>query len=143
MDGFVYVIGEPGSSVVKIGLTWGSLEKRLYEIQLMSPVRLRVLWSCAGDNWVETGLHRRFADRRTHGEWFDFGDEDPISAISSAAPEVIAAVEQMWAAPRPRNKTAKSKQGRQACAYCKHPGHRRGKCLHAPVATSPPCACRH
>ena len=79
----VYVIGGPGSSVVKIGRTT-NLSRRLTAIQSMSPLPLRVLVTFAGGSPLESALHRHFRTLRTHGEWFDFGDAEPVPAIEAA-----------------------------------------------------------
>lgn len=79
----VYVIGAPGASMVKIGRT-RNLTRRLEAIQRMSPTPLSVLWAHAGGSELEAGLHRFFAEFRSHGEWFDFGDQDPIQAVEEA-----------------------------------------------------------
>lgn len=77
----VYLIGaESGGGLVKIGRSYW-VAKRLEDIQRMSPVRLAVLWSTPGDGEMETRLHRAFAARRSHGEWFDFGFDDPIETV--------------------------------------------------------------
>lgn len=82
-DERVYVIGSPGISVVKIGWT-SNLPKRLATLRHMSPVPLNVLWSTPAADGMEYGLHGLFADIRSHGEWFDFGNQDPVAAISRA-----------------------------------------------------------
>lgn len=79
----VYIIGSPGSSVVKLGTTT-QLAKRLRALQLSSPVPLEVLWSTPGDRASEAALHEHFAHLREHGEWFDFGDADPVRAVRAA-----------------------------------------------------------
>jgi hypothetical protein len=78
---FVYVIGP---SVVKIGTT-DDLSARLAALQTCSPVKLAVLWSTVADDGaqMEGQLHRAFADRRLHGEWFDLG-RDAIHQVEAA-----------------------------------------------------------
>jgi len=88
-ENVVYVIGPPMSNRVKIG-TSGSVGRRLPEIQRSSPLVLELLWHTPGDMRLEKALHRRFKDKRIHGEWFDFGDEDPVEAISAAVEELRA-----------------------------------------------------
>ncbi|MDX3585996.1 GIY-YIG nuclease family protein [Streptomyces europaeiscabiei] len=78
----VYVLGTPGSNTVKIGRTT-NLAKRVADIQRMSPVLLQALWTHPGGHELETGLHRHFKARRSHGEWFVF-DSDPVEAVRSA-----------------------------------------------------------
>jgi hypothetical protein len=79
----VYVIGSPGTSMVKIGRTT-NIANRLAAIQRMSPAHLAILWTHTGGCELETNLHRHFASRRSHGEWFDFGDEDPVQRVQEA-----------------------------------------------------------
>lgn len=80
----VYVIGQHGSSVVKIGTT-SSLQSRLKSLQSGYPLRLELLWHTSGGWGLEQFLHKCFAEKRLEGEWFDFGDQDPIDAVSEAA----------------------------------------------------------
>lgn len=72
----LYVIGQPGTAIVKIGKT-GNVESRLRAIQTGSPVPLAVLWWHVGGDELERPLHREFKEYRLHGEWFDFGVEEP------------------------------------------------------------------
>ncbi|WP_256123215.1 GIY-YIG nuclease family protein [Streptomyces sp. EN16] len=76
----VYLIGSPGSPLVKIGWT-DNPKRRLRHLQTGSPVPLEFLAVFEGGHIVEGELHRRFADRRRHGEWFDLGP-DPVAAVS-------------------------------------------------------------
>lgn len=89
-DDVVYVIGEEGSSIVKIGTT-SNLTTRLKGIQTGSPVRLSVIWTCTADWRLESFLHGIFQDLRMEGEWFDFEDADPIAEVSRAAERFFAA----------------------------------------------------
>lgn len=89
----VYVLGTPGSNIVKIGRTT-NLAKRVADIQRMSPVPLVVLWSCPGGHELETNLHRHFKTVRSHGEWFAFA-EDPVSLVRQAVES------RPWLRPRP------------------------------------------
>ncbi|WP_097982832.1 GIY-YIG nuclease family protein [Streptomyces sp. f150] len=79
----VYVIGDSRSGVVKIGTT-SNLQRRLSGLQTGSAYELRVLWSFGGGAELEAHLHRRFADRQMVGEWFDFGDSDPVEAVMAS-----------------------------------------------------------
>jgi len=79
----VYVIGTPGSDIVKIGRST-NLPKRLEAIRRMCPVPLEVLWRTPGGCDLEYGLHGHFASIRSHGEWFRFVDVDPVAAIRQA-----------------------------------------------------------
>ncbi|MEV8398862.1 GIY-YIG nuclease family protein [Streptomyces niveus] len=74
----VYVVGTPGSNIVKIGRTI-NIGKRMGELQRMSPVPLEVLWTHPGGHELETNLHRQFSALRTHGEWFAFGSNPVVS----------------------------------------------------------------
>lgn len=77
----VYVVGEAGSSVVKIGMT-KNIRKRLGSIQTHYPRPLEVLWTHHGGIELEEFLHERFRRLRIHGEWFDFGKRHPVEAVS-------------------------------------------------------------
>ncbi|MFJ6384660.1 GIY-YIG nuclease family protein [Kitasatospora sp. NPDC092039] len=80
----VYAIGSSASSLVKIGIT-KNLAKRLLQIRTMSPLPLSVIWQHeTEDMQLETKLHRHFADRRQHGEWFDLSDLATAQALDSA-----------------------------------------------------------
>lgn len=93
-DEWVYAIGSPGSHTIKIGRS-NDPQRRLCQIQTMSPVPLQLLWTRGGNHETETYLHHRFAEFRSHGEWFAFTN-DPITAL-----------EQAWAnfQPEPDRKT--------------------------------------
>ncbi|MFJ1900495.1 GIY-YIG nuclease family protein [Streptomyces sp. NPDC088115] len=95
---FVYVIGEPNSSTVKIGVA-EDVERRLRQIQYMSPVKLRVRWKCVGGYRLEQALHSHFASHRSHGEWFTF-TSDPVTEIRTAVETGAAMASPVL--PRPR-----------------------------------------
>ncbi|MFE4653587.1 GIY-YIG nuclease family protein [Streptomyces sp. NPDC056707] len=79
---YVYVIGVPGALTTKFGGT-SDLQRRLREIQNLSPVKLEVLWSCPGSNALEQAIHPHFAEARSHGKWFAF-ETDPLDLSRSA-----------------------------------------------------------
>ncbi|MGW7726253.1 GIY-YIG nuclease family protein [Streptomyces canus] len=78
----VYVIGEPDSLTVKIGVAL-NVKHRLAGIQRMSPVLLTTLWTHPGERRLEKRLHNHFREYRSHGEWFTF-PEDPLPLIQGA-----------------------------------------------------------
>lgn len=76
----VYLIGSPQSPLVKIG--WSdNPERRLRHLQTGSPVPLQLLALFEGGAVLEAALHRQFANKRRHGEWFDLGS-DPMTVVS-------------------------------------------------------------
>lgn len=79
----LYVIGQPGTAIVKIGRTT-NVGSRLRSIQTGSPVPLAVLWWHVGGDELEKPLHRKFKEYRLHGEWFDFGVEEPDILVEMA-----------------------------------------------------------
>lgn len=79
----VYMIGSDEHRHVKLGYTSGVVEKRLKGLRTGSPVALRVLWQCDGDQQLERRLHRAFKGQRRSGEWFDLGDS-PVQAVLAA-----------------------------------------------------------
>lgn len=84
----VYVIGASGSPVAKIGVS-ADPERRLRQIQSMSPLQLEILWTCPGGYPLEGRLHAQFRAYRSHGEWFDFQDLDPVKAVQDAVSEAL------------------------------------------------------
>lgn len=89
---WVYAIGSPGSHTIKIGRS-NAPQRRLSQIQTMSPVPLQLLWTRGGNHETETYLHRRFAKFRSHGEWFAFTD-DPIATLDQALADFQHATDQ-------------------------------------------------
>jgi hypothetical protein len=72
--GWIYIIGAHVGmdSLVKIGFTAGSAEKRMHTLQLGSPVELCVVTTFRGTRAQEQEMHRTFAEYRSHREWFRF-----------------------------------------------------------------------
>jgi hypothetical protein len=65
----LYFIGaEEGP--VKIGYA-RDLWARFRGIQNSCPIELKVLAACVGGRMMEREYHRRFAEHRLHGEWFE------------------------------------------------------------------------
>ncbi|MFF0087374.1 GIY-YIG nuclease family protein [Streptomyces canus] len=83
MEEQVYVIGAVDSPVAKIGVS-ADPERRLRQIQAMSPLRLEILWKCTGGYPLEGRLHARLRAYHSHGEWFDFQDRDPVAVVQTA-----------------------------------------------------------
>lgn len=72
--GLLYAIQAEGTSLVKIGYTTGSVEKRVKTLQTGQPFRLRVLDTVAVESEVhkqETLLHQFLKEQRRAGEWFE------------------------------------------------------------------------
>lgn len=95
MRPLIYVVAAPEVSPgrVKIGFTAGTTTARLRDLQTGSPVKLEVLYETEGNMSTERILHTLFAPRRIHGEWFDFGDLDPVTEVSGAVQLLRDAVE--------------------------------------------------
>ena len=79
----VYAIGSPQHGMVKIGTT-ANLPERMASLQTASPFPLVVLWTQEGGTDLERLLHSRLRHHRIHGEWFDFGGEDPVGRITKS-----------------------------------------------------------
>jgi hypothetical protein len=90
-DEWIYVIGCAESRLVKIGRSVDP-EQRRGTLQRSCPVQLAVLWQTPGNYQLENALHHRFFDHWSHGEWFDFGDQDPVELVNAAVsePEFLA-----------------------------------------------------
>jgi len=80
----LYVIGEgTGSGVVKIGKS-ADVQSRLTSLQTGCPVRLQILHVESDAGELESWLHDQFAQYRQHGEWFNFGANDPVATVRVA-----------------------------------------------------------
>ena len=71
--GFVYFVVAAFVGLVKIGYAGRDPDDRLASLQTGSPVPLERLAPVRGTRELEQELHKRFADLRTHGEWFQLG----------------------------------------------------------------------
>lgn len=84
----VYLMGCDAVELVKIGFS-NDVERRLREVQCMSPVELRVLWTAPGSRAVEAALHARFAAVRRQGEWFALGEHvEAVRKLEAAVREL-------------------------------------------------------
>ncbi|MFC8408612.1 GIY-YIG nuclease family protein [Streptomyces griseoincarnatus] len=81
---WLYLVGSDEVRPVKIGISLRP-ESRVADMQTGSPVVLRLLWKTPGSYDMEQDLHRAFDAYRLHGEWFDFGDEDPVPLVAGTA----------------------------------------------------------
>jgi DNA-binding Xre family transcriptional regulator len=76
--GILYAIKAVGTSLVKIGYTTGSVEKRLKILQTGQPFKLEVLCILPVESDVrgqEVLLHAFLAQEHRRGEWFELRDE--------------------------------------------------------------------
>ena len=73
--GYVYLLA--GGGYCKIGCSRNA-EKRRGQISPKLPFKVEPICTIvSGDMYgLETELHRRFADKRTNGEWFELDPED-------------------------------------------------------------------
>lgn len=71
--GYVYCIRDDEADAVKIGFSKNPIS-RLRQLQTANSRRLRLLCVFDTTQAFERSLHRSFAGRRLHGEWFR--DED-------------------------------------------------------------------
>lgn len=79
--------GEDGP--IKIGLTKGSAQDRLRNLQTGSASPLRILGVCDGDAARESSLHDEFRAFRIRGEWFR-SDPILIAAIGEIAEPIAS-----------------------------------------------------
>ncbi|MEU8718295.1 GIY-YIG nuclease family protein [Streptomyces sp. NPDC048663] len=82
MSGYVYVMGSAQWPYVKIGYSKDPA-KRLWFVQVGSPVRLELLATYEGGRTLEAALHRYFRRHQMNGEWFDLGDS-AVERVSAA-----------------------------------------------------------
>jgi len=67
---FLYCLESGPGGPLKIGVTTINAESRVYSLQTGNPEELRVVAQRPGKPMEEAALHRRFADLRIRGEWF-------------------------------------------------------------------------
>lgn len=87
----VYVVGceGKGKGLVKIGHS-ADPQKRLRQIASGCPYPVKILWlSSSGHGFItEQRVHRAFGDRHHYGEWFDFGDDDPVALVKGVVRKI-------------------------------------------------------
>ncbi len=87
--GYVYLIREAVSRLVKIGYS-ANVTRRHKNLQNSNPNQLDLLWHTPGDLDLEGMLMERFKKRRVRGEWFDFGEVDPVKEVRRAVEQIQA-----------------------------------------------------
>lgn len=84
----VYVIRSSSSKLVKIGYAVNP-DQRVRELQTGSPGKLTVAWSIPGHERLEREFHRRFAEYRKNGEWFDLTSlGDAVTVVREEADRI-------------------------------------------------------
>lgn len=75
--GYVYFIQAVSEErLIKIGWTVGHPDNRLWQLRMMSPVRLLPIGVVRTHfRRTESDLHLRFGEYRQHGEWFSPGEK--------------------------------------------------------------------
>ncbi len=78
----IYIIGEPGSDVLKIGISVNPAH-RLRDIKISNPSDVEVLWEQAVDNArrVERNVHLVLVDLRIRGEWFKVSLREAVAVV--------------------------------------------------------------
>lgn len=75
----VYFVRSIETDRIKVGYTYGSVNKRLCTMQTGSPEKLELLLSVPNaGRYEESWIHRRFKETRIHGEWFKMDEEMKI-----------------------------------------------------------------
>lgn len=77
--GYVYLLSEWSKDELnyKIGITRGSVEKRIKSLQTGNPNEIVLVHKYQTKNYlkVEKWMHRKYAEYRLEGEWFNLTDE--------------------------------------------------------------------
>jgi len=66
---YVYFVQSVDGGLIKIGFAKNA-RRRLKDLQIGSPVKLKLLGFVSGTIFGEFMLHRRLSEHRRHGEWF-------------------------------------------------------------------------
>ncbi|MER5200520.1 GIY-YIG nuclease family protein [Streptomyces sp. NPDC002755] len=122
----VYLVGSFNSPLVKIGRS-SNVPRRLASIQSMSPLPLVVLHTYLGGSELEAALHRRFQDRRAHGEWFVING-DPVDVVSTAVNQIKS---EMARSPKARSSLPKSPPASHFSIAREVPSPRDNSCFQA------------
>ena len=80
--GYIYLIQLGETDHYKIGIT-RHMDKRLSQLRSKCPIPLKVLYFWWGHDYrsVENFLHKRFADKRVKGEWFQLTSADLLTIV--------------------------------------------------------------
>jgi hypothetical protein len=82
MAEYVYIISEPETGYLKIGVT-ANPESRLCQLQIGNPRKLELLYEIdVIDAFaVETAVHEKLAENRAVGEWFKLNPDEAIRLL--------------------------------------------------------------
>lgn len=97
----VYVLEDQQTKLLKIGHTEGELQTRIDTLQTGNPGQLVLLVAIPGTRSDESMLHRRFAELRVAGEWFE------------PAPALLAWVDAVRGLEKPAAKRVSGRSARQ------------------------------
>lgn len=77
-----------GGALVKIGYTADNVKRRLTQLQIGSPMPLRLVTVMEGERADEVALHDRCARWRSHGEWFQAAPVLELLGLVKKRPKV-------------------------------------------------------
>lgn len=79
--GNVYLICDVEKNLYKIGVTTGSIEKRMKKLQTGNGTELLLVnhYECDYPFKVEKMLHNHFSNKKVLNEWFELSDEEALS----------------------------------------------------------------
>lgn len=80
-DSFVYILSSKKTKLTKIGYS-SNVKQRIKALQNSGPDGLVLKCLIKGGTETEGMLHKKYADKRKHGEWFSLSDED-IESLKS------------------------------------------------------------
>lgn len=83
MENIVYFVRQADDNIFKIGITSGTMKKRLTGLQVGNPKKLRVygeLKTSESHRKIESFLHSKLKELRLEGEWFNL-DSSQVDAI--------------------------------------------------------------
>lgn len=112
--GTLYAIRAEGTSLVKIGYTAGSVQKRLKSLQTGQPLPLHIVAALRveGDaRQKEAWLHAFLAEERRRGEWFDVALETEDFAALVARAIAFGAAQEARAQAAKEEKRLRAFQG--------------------------------
>ncbi|MCX4482177.1 hypothetical protein OOK44_38215 [Streptomyces cellulosae] len=81
---WVYLIGSPQARPVRLGVSTDP-DGDLTRMRADSPVPLLILWRTRGGPGLLGRLRDYLAPYRSHGDWYDFGEENATAIVATAA----------------------------------------------------------
>ena len=94
MNGSVYLLCDPSTNLFKIGMTRGSVDKRIKELQTGNSCEIHLVkkFDTTIPSYIESSLHHHFFGKQTLNEWYEL-EADDIKAFEETCQKYQKAAE--------------------------------------------------